>query len=109
MAKTLNELANNLKDKIIAMQAASRSEEKMFAQKYNNLKLSMHPTKNPEPHVTIHLAMSEAEFSLKTMEKIDGGLGPDERYILKWLQRPTVITDLRETWASLAEAKESND
>lgn len=66
--------------------------------KYNNLKLDMDIVKDKNPHIIINVGMSEGIFNLKSCEKINGSLGPDERYVQKWLNKSSVIEDLQAIW-----------
>ena len=58
----------------------------------------MEPNRNNSPHVIVDLAMSDAEFDIKTGQKLNGGLGPDERYVLRWFNKSGTLTSLQETW-----------
>ena len=98
MAKTLNELANELKEYIISLQSDAHNRGNLRPERYNNLKLTMDIAKNQNPHVIISLTMSAAEFSLKTWEKTDGGLGSDERFVLRWLEKPNTMESLMNCW-----------
>jgi hypothetical protein len=98
MSKTLNELASDLKDCIIDLQSDAHNKGNIRQGRYNNIKLVIDIASNPNPHVTIFVAMASAEFNLRTMEKINGGLGPDERYVLRWLSNPNVVEDLKDCW-----------
>lgn len=98
MGKTLNELAGELKNCIIDLQSDAHNKGSIRKERYNNLKLSMDIASNPKPHVIVSLAMSEAEFDLKSGEKTNGSLGPDERYVLRWFGKSNTIPDLRECW-----------
>src|SRR5574344_190744 len=98
MAKTLNEMADSLKEFIIDNQSGGGKSEGANNPRYNNLKLDMDIVKEPTPHVIINIAMAEGIFNLKTCEKMNGGLGPDERYVQKWLGKGSIIQDLQAIW-----------
>lgn len=98
MAKTLSELAGELKAFLIEMQSDARNKNNFRPERYNNLKFAMDVSKDPNPYVVISISMSEAEYSLKTGDKQNGGLGPDERYVLRWLEKPNTIPALMECW-----------
>ena len=83
MPKTLNELAGDLKQLIIDLQSDAHNNGNIRMERYNNLKLLMFPQKNRTPHVIVDLSMSAAEFDIQSGQKINGSLGPDERYVLK--------------------------
>ncbi len=87
MAKTLNELAASLKEFIASTQDAHTSGD-IKKYRYNNLKIDISdPRTTKTPQIIVTIGMSEATFNLATGEKISGGLGPDERYVLRWLDR----------------------
>ncbi len=111
MGKTLNELALELKDLIINLQSDAHNKGNIRKERYNNLKLIMDIAKNSTPHVIVSMSMSAAEFNIKTGEKVNGSLGPDERYVLRWIDKPGVLEDLRDRWASVERnrGKVSND
>ena len=98
MAKSLNELAGELKALIIELQSDAHNQSNLRAERYNNLKLIMEPNRNNSPHVIVDLAMSDAEFDIKTGQKLNWGLGPDERYVLRWFNKSGTLTSLQETW-----------
>lgn len=102
MTKSLNELAGELKDLIINLQSDAHNKGNLKPERYNNLKLSMDIAKDSTPHVTLNIAMSEAQFNINTGEKMNGGLGPDEKYVLRWLAKPTTSEALRECWSEMA-------
>lgn len=98
MAKTLNEHAGDLKRYIIELQSDAHNKVNVRAGRYNNLKLTMEPNSNSNPHVVIDMSMSAAEFELKMGQKLNGGLGPDERYVIRWLNKSGTLAALIETW-----------
>lgn len=105
MGKTLNELASELKESIISLQSDAHNKGSIRRERYNNTKLVMDIAKNQKAHVVISIGMSSAEFDLKTGEKLGGGLGPDERYVLRWLDKAGVIENLRERWAAIEKSR----
>ena len=44
------------------------------------------------------MSTSAAEFELKMGQKLNGGLGPDERYVIRWLNKSVILAALIETW-----------
>ncbi len=96
---TLNDLANKLQTFIVDQQsdAHSASNANFNMSKYNNLKLSMDESIT-FPHIIIRIGISEATYNIKEMVKEDGGLGPDEKYIRKWLGNYSVAFDLNEIY-----------
>ncbi len=117
MAATLNEMANKLQAYIIDLQSDAHSSTSMNLNltKYNNIKLAMDETIR-YPHVIIRIGISEATYSLRDGIRVDGGLGPDEKYVHKWLSNYTTISELeeiyrkfRENLASVGDHQESDD
>ena len=102
MSKTLKELTDDLKEYIINQQSDAHNKASLKKERYNNLKLSMDIAKNPSPHVIVSIGMSEAEFDIRTGNKNSGGLGPDERYVLRWFGRLNVMPYLNECWKYIA-------
>lgn len=100
--KTLHELAIKLQESIIKQQEDSHNSANLNVTKYNNLKIKM-DTRYSYPHAIICIGISEAVFNIAEGTKTDGGLGPDEKYVKKWLGNSTVISDLKEIWISLGE------
>lgn len=101
MSKTLNELAGELKECIINLQSDAHNSAGIRKERYNNLKLEMDVAGNPQPHVKISITMSEAEFDLNSGEKVSGGLGPDERYVLRWFGKTNTLSDLKACWQEI--------
>ena len=93
--KTLHEMATKLQVYIIRSQQDAHNQTNMNVTKYNNLKLKM-DTKIHYPHVIICIGISEATFNIADGTKTDGGLGPDEKYVRKWLGGSNIISDLKE-------------
>lgn len=100
--KTLHELAIKLQESIIKQQEDSHNSANLNVTKYNNLKIKM-DTRYSYPHAIVCIGISEAVFNIAEGTKTDGGLGPDEKYVRKWLANSTVISDLKEIWISLGE------
>ena len=105
MASTLNEMANKLQEFIIDMQsdAHSFSAINFNMSKYNNLKLSMDEGIR-YPHITVRIGISEATYSLKDHIRTEGGLGPDEKYIRKWLENGAVEYELEEIYKTFLDS-----
>lgn len=100
--KTLHELAIKLQESIIKQQEDSHNSANLNVTKYNNLKIKM-DTRYSYPHAIVCIGISEAVFNIAEGTKTDGGLGPDEKYVRKWIANSTVISDLKEIWISLGE------
>lgn len=109
MASTLHELAVKLQESIIRQQEDAHNVGSINIAKYNNLKLIMDPAIN-YPHITIRIGISEATYNLNDSSRTDGSLGPDERYVRRWLASSSVITDLTDIYKLLEEGtNEEND
>ena len=93
------------------MQSDPHNQNNLRVERYNNLKLLMEPNNNHNPHVIVDFSMSDAEFDIKTGQKINGGLGPDERYVLRWFNKSGTLTALQETWQVIVKngGKEKED
>lgn len=98
MAKTLNELAGDLKAYIIELQSDAHNKGNLRPERYNNLKVQFNMGSNPTKHVEVVIGISSAMFSLSSGDKLSGGLGPDERYVIRWLQKSSVVEELKENW-----------
>ena len=98
MAKSLHELAVSLKDYIVEHEQPKHSSGSYTMQRLNNLKLDMGDNLDSEPSVAIMIAISQAKYSLKTGEKIEGSLGPEEKHINRWLHKSLVLEALNEIW-----------
>ncbi len=109
MAKTLNELTIELKDFILDTLNDPRSKVKVKRYEFNALDVSMDPDRESMPHIIVSMGISEATFSIETGKKITGGMGPVERYVLKWLEKGLTLQKLRETWMSTEKIQRAKD
>ena len=98
MAKSLNELGDDLKAMIIALESDSRDNIGFRPEKYNNLKLTMDVVADMYPQVRIAIGMSEAHYDINTGERISGSLGQEERYVHRWLNKKEILQELRYCW-----------
>ena len=108
MGKTFNELALDLKDYIIDKHSHSRGVKHMSMQRYNNLTVSMNSRRYAQQHVIIRVGISEAAFSFPYVNKIDGGLGMDERYVMQWIGNDVVLQSLNDQWKIIKLAELDN-
>lgn len=107
---TFKDMEDNLKTFIIQEQSDAHNVKSVNTAKYNNIKISMDMQKNPIPHVTIRISISEATFLLADFSKANGGLGYEERLVLKWFGRFGIKEKLTELWGSAEKSsKGSND
>ena len=96
--KTLKELSDELKAMMIELQMDAHNKANFRPERYNNLQLKMDLAYNPDPHVIVTLSMSSAEFDLRTLEKTSGGLGQDDKYVMRWFSKPNVLESLMACW-----------
>ena len=103
---TFKDLEDNLKMYMIQEQSDAHNKGSVNLAKYNNIKISMDPSKNPLPHVTVRISISEATYIINGFSKTNGGLGYEERFVLKWFGRYGVKDKLIELWNSAEKTKE---
>ena len=97
---TYKDMEDSLKSFIVQEQSDAHNIKTANMARYNNMKLWMDAKKNPMPHVTIRISISEASFSLNDFTKLNGGLGYEERIVLKWFGRYGIKDKLLELWSS---------
>ena len=97
---TFKDLEDHLKSFIIQEQSDAHSSRNLNTAKYNNIKIWMDLTKYMEPHFFVRISISEAVFSLNDCSKMNGGLGYEERFVIKWFGRMGIKDKLRELWSS---------
>ena len=103
---TFKDLEDNLKSFIIQEQSDAHNRSRLNTAKYNNIKITMNPMKNVSPHVMIRISISEATYSLNDFTKNNGGLGYEERFVVKWFGRFGVKEKLLELWNYAEKNKE---
>lgn len=103
---TIKDMEDSLKSFIIQEQSDAHNVKSVNTAKYNNIKIWMDPSKNPLPHVIIRISISQAEYTLSDFSKINGGLGYEERFVLKWFGRYGIKEKLTELWGSAEKNKE---
>ena len=97
---TFKDLEDNFKSFLIQEQSDAHNTRNINLAKYNNIKIWMDLTKYREPHFYMRVSISEAVFSLKDCTKLNGGLGYEERFVIKWFGRMGIKDKLRELWNS---------
>jgi hypothetical protein len=95
----LHSIEETLKDYLANAQSDSHNSANENRHKYNNLKIFFNFAKYPYPHMVVTLGISEVVFSLNSKEKVLGGLGADERYVRRWLDRAHILDRLRTIYA----------
>ena len=103
---SFKDLEDSLKKFMLDEQSDAHNVRNISVAKYNNLKVSMDASKYQIPHFIIRITISEAVFSLADCAKINGGLGYDERFVIKWFGRMGIKDKLRELWNTVSEQKE---
>ena len=103
---SFKDLEDSLRKFMLDEQSDAHNARNVSAAKYNNLKVSMDVSKYQIPHFIIRITISEAVFSLADCAKINGGLGYDERFVIKWFGRMGIKDKLRELWNTASEQKE---
>lgn len=98
MAKTLNELAVDLKSLIIELNSDAHNRVNFRPVRYNNLKMEMNIEEETCPFIAISIGMSEAKYNLNTLEKIKGSLGADEKYVQRWFNKTGVLESLKDNY-----------
>ena len=98
---TFKDLEDSFKNFILQEQSDSHSSRNINASKYNNIKLWMDVSKYTQPHFFIRVSISEAVFALNDCAKINGGLGYEERFVIKWFGRMGIREKLTELWNSV--------
>lgn len=104
---TFKDLEDNLKNFMIQEQSDAHSSKTLNTAKYNNLKIWMEPSKFSQSHFIVRISISEAAFNLEDCNKINGGLGYEERFISKWFNRIGNKEKLVELW-NFAEKNKDN-
>ena len=103
---TFKDLEDNFKNFIISEQSDAHNVRNVNLAKYNNIKIWADPQKYVQPHFFIRISISEAVFAIEDCSKINGGLGYEERYVIKWFGRMGIKDKLHELWNSAEKVKE---
>lgn len=103
---TFKDLEDSFKNFIIQEQSDAHNVRSVNIAKYNNIKIWMDPSKYVQPHIFIRISISEAVFSLGDCSKLNGGLGYEERFVIKWFGRMGIKEKLMELWDNAEKTKE---
>lgn len=95
---TFKDLEDNFKSFLIQEQSDAHNVRNININKYNNIKIWMDLNKYKQPHFYIRISISEAVFSLADCSKLNGGLGYEERFVIKWFGRMGIKDKLRDMW-----------
>lgn len=103
---TFKDMEDSLKTFIIQEQSDAHNVRSTNNAKYNNIKIWMDPAKYNQAHFFIRISISEAVFNLSDCSKINGGLGYEERFIIKWFGRMGIKEKLVELWNNAEKNRE---
>ncbi len=106
MAESIRVFENSLRDYLLNIQADSYTNQANIQYKYNNLKVYMEPKNKSIPHFWVSVNISAVCFQIDPLEKIDGSLGSDERFVMLWAGRPNINGELKKHWIYLTKSKE---
>lgn len=106
MSNEFHSMEESLKEFLIESQADSYNTRNANLYKYNNLKILMEPSKNKTPHFIVRIGISESMYDIAKGEKISGGLGSDERYIRRWIDKSLGKFDINGVWTKSTKFKE---
>lgn len=98
MSEALHNAEESLKAFLTEAQSDRYNSKNANLYKYNNLRIFMDPRKSQKPHFIIRIGISESMYSIQTGEKMSGGLGTDERYVRRWIERNMQRMDLENSW-----------
>lgn len=105
---TFKDMEDSLKKFIIQEQSDAHNIKTMNIAKYNNIKIWMDTLKITEPHICIRISISEATYSLNDFTRLNGGLGYEERHVMKWFGRLGIKEKLKELWAFAEKNREDS-
>ena len=103
---TFKDMEDSLKNFIIQEQSDAHNIKSVNQAKYNNIKIWMDLSKYVQPHFFVRISISEAVFALAGCSKLNGGLGYEERFIIKWFGRMGIKEKLIELWNNAEKNKE---
>lgn len=103
---TFKDMEDSLRGFIIQEQSDAHNARSTNIAKYNNIKIWMDPSKYQQAHFFIRISISEAVFQLSDGSKLNGGLGYEERFIIKWFGRMGIKEKLQELWTNAEKSKE---
>ena len=101
---TFKDMEDSLKNFIIQEQSDAHNIKSVNQAKYNNIKIWMDLSKYVQPHFFVRISISV--FSLADCSKLNGGLGYEERFIIKWFGRMGIKEKLIELWNNAEKNKE---
>ena len=102
---TFKDLEDSLKKFMIEEQSDAHNIKSINMAKYKNMRIWMDDSKYQQPHFIVRITISEAVFSLSDCTKINGGLGFEERLVIKWFGRMGIKNKLQKLWGSQEDHK----
>jgi len=106
MSSELHFLEESLKEFLILSQDDSYNTGGAGTHKYNNLKIFMNPSQNKTPHFIVRIGISEAMYKISNCEKLSGGIGGEEKYVRRWLDKSFIKSDIEEAWNQNSKTKQ---
>lgn len=106
MPESIRAFENSLRDYLINIQTDSYNSNNKIEYKYNNLKVYMDTKKTSVPHFWVSVNISAACYQIDPLEKIDGSMGSDERFVMMWAGRPNINGELKKHWVYLTKSNE---
>lgn len=103
---TFKDMEDSLKNFMVQEQSDAHNVKSVNLAKYNNIKIWMDLSKYVQPHFFVRVSISEAVFALSDCSKLNGGLGYEERFIIKWFGRMGIKEKLTELWDHASKNKE---
>ena len=98
MPESIKVFENSLRDYLINAQSDSYNTAQKIQYRYNNLKVYMEPKKNRTPHFCVTVNISAATYTINPVERIEGSLASDDRYVMMWANRPNINGELKKFW-----------
>lgn len=105
MIESIKTFENSLRDYLVGVASDMHETREKNAYKYNNLKIYMDPKKVSKPHFFVSVNISSACYSLEPLEKLDGSIGSDEMYVLRWASRPNILGELKKHYAYISHSQ----
>ena len=106
MPESIRVFENSLRDYLLNVQTDSYNTQVKIQHKYNNLKVYMDPKKNSTPHFWVSANISAVCYQIDPLEKLDGSMGSDERFIMMWAGRTNINGELKKHWVYLTKSNE---
>lgn len=111
MTKTnsISKFSNSLVEFLINALTDKHGNARAIDKKYNNLKVYMDPSKITTPHFYVSVGISEACFAIEDGKKIEGSLGYEDGYVVRWAGRSNIHNELEAFWKALQDAMSAMD